>query len=252
MSRLRKRLLARTAQACIEFGMLGEGLRIGVAVSGGKDSFTLMTLLEGIRSRVPWPLELVAINLDQGEPGFDQQVISGWCEERGFAHHLVRRDIASVVRERIPAGKTPCSLCARLRRGILYDAAVDLGCDRLALGHHREDFIETVLLNLLYSGQLKGMAPVRRSDDGRNVVIRPLVYCAEEEIEAFAREQRFPVVTCGTCGAPDQKRRAVKRLIAELHADNDKVKGNMLAALANVRPSHLLDRELWAELGYEP
>jgi len=249
-SRLEKRLLNRVARACVDFDMLEDGDRVLVALSGGKDSFSLLALLERIRRRVPFELSLVAVNLDEGHPGYPQGEIGGWLVEHGYEHRLLQEDTYALVRRVVPEGDSYCSLCARVRRGILYNAAVELGCTKVALGHHREDLIETLLLNLFYAGQLKSMAPRLRTDDGRNVVIRPLVYCDEDQLTAYAADQRFPVVPRGLCGADvDQQRARMKALIATLDADNPKVKGNMMAALARIRPTHLLDRDLLAKLG---
>jgi tRNA 2-thiocytidine biosynthesis protein TtcA len=223
-----------------------------VGLSGGKDSYALMWLLERIRRRAPFEFTLLGVNLDQGHPGFQQHVIANWCDANGFEHHMLHRDTYSVVQEKIPAGKTYCSLCSRLRRGILYNAAVELGCTCIALGHHRDDAIETLMLNLLYSGQIKSMPPRLTSDDGRNVVIRPLLACDEGELAQLAREQAFPILPCDLCGSQDNlQRQVVKRMLAEWSARNPKVKGNLFAALSNVRPSHLLDRELRAAVGLE-
>jgi tRNA 2-thiocytidine biosynthesis protein TtcA len=250
MSRVAHRLLSRVAEASAEFGLLEAGDRVMVAVSGGKDSHALLWLLREIARRAPFDFSLVAVNLDQGHPGFPKQVLPDYFEREGFEYRIVERDTFSVVQEKVPAGKTYCSLCSRLRRGILYDVAQELGATKIALGHHRDDVIETLLLNILYSGQLKAMPPRLRSDDGRNVVIRPLVYCAEAELAELARELAFPIIPCDLCGSQDNlQRKRVKRLIAELAAENPNVPGNLLASLANVRPTHLLDRALSAALG---
>jgi len=245
MSRLEKRLLNLVTRANREFDLVEPGDRVMVCLSGGKDSYVLMHLLAEVQRRVPFAVDLIAVNLDQRQPGFPQHRIEEWCKSRGFAHRMLRRDTYSVVLDKIPEGKTYCSLCSRLRRGILYEAAVELGATKIALGHHRDDIIETLLLHLLYAGQIKAMPPRLLSDDGRNTIIRPLVYCAEEEIAAFAEEMGFPVVPCGLCGSqPTLYRQRVKGLLSMLEADNPKIKGNLLAALSNVRVSHLMDREL--------
>ncbi|MCB9677321.1 MAG: tRNA 2-thiocytidine(32) synthetase TtcA [Alphaproteobacteria bacterium] len=249
-TRLNKRLINLVARASEDYNLLEAGDRVLVALSGGKDSYALMVLLEQIRRKAPFDFELIACNLDQNQPGFEQHVIVDWCEKNGFAHHMLNRDTYSVVLEKTPAGKAYCSLCSRMRRGILYDAAVDLGCTKIALGHHRDDVVETLLLNLFYSGQIKAMPPRLTSDDGRNVVIRPLVYLDEATIQEFADEQQFPILPCNLCGSQDGLQRvAIKRLLADLNARNPKVKGNLFAALSNVRPSHLYDRDLWELAG---
>ncbi|MEZ4317545.1 MAG: tRNA 2-thiocytidine(32) synthetase TtcA [Myxococcota bacterium] len=250
ISRLNRRLLNLTARASEDFNMLEPGDRVLVALSGGKDSYALMLLLDQVRRKTPFDFELIGVNLDQGHPGFQQQVIVDWCEANGFAHHMVHRDTYTIVKEKTPEGKAYCSLCSRMRRGILYDAAIELGCTKIALGHHRDDVVETLLLNLFYSGQLKAMPPRLVSDDGRNVVIRPLVYLDEASIQELADEQAFPILPCTLCGTQEGlQRNAVKRLLGELQARNPKVKGNLFAALANVKPSHLYDRDLWALAG---
>ncbi len=243
--RLEKILLNDVSRASRDFKLIEPNDRIMVGISGGKDSYTLLHLLREIQKRCGFPLSIVAVNLDQGHPGFPGHVIREWLEANGYEYRMIQRDTYSIVQEKIPAGKTTCSLCSRLRRGILYDVAVELGATKIALGHHRDDIIETLMLNLLYSGQLKAMPPRLRSDDGRNTVIRPLAYCAEEQIAAFAEEMKFPIIPCDLCGSQDNlQRKQIKRLIAQLHANNPSVKGNMLAAIGNVRPTHLLDPHL--------
>ena len=250
LSRLNQRLLSQAQRASKDFGLLEANDRVLVGLSGGKDSYALMVLLDQIRRRAPFDFELIGVNLDQGHPGFQQQVIVDWCDANGFAHHMLNRDTYSIVKEKTPEGKTYCSLCSRLRRGILYTAAQELGCTKIALGHHRDDVIETLMLNLFFSGQLKAMPPRLVSDDARNVVIRPLVYLEESAIIEFAAEQAFPILPCTLCGTQEGLQRdAVKRLLSDLDARNPKVKGNLFAALANVVPSHLYDRDLWALTG---
>jgi tRNA 2-thiocytidine biosynthesis protein TtcA len=243
--RLERKLLRAAADAVRDFGLIEEGDRILVGVSGGKDSYTLLHVLQRMRERAPVAFDLVAVNLDQGHPGFPADVVEGHLRSTGVSYRMLRKDTLSVVRRLVPEGKTTCPVCSRLRRGILYNAAVELGCNKLALGHHRDDLVETLLLSALYSGALKTMPPKLRSDDGRNVVIRPLCYAAEEDIAAFAAAKAFPVVPCDLCGSqPNLRRKRVKALLAELSRENRAVKGNLLAALGHVVPSHLLDREL--------
>ncbi|MCA9640138.1 MAG: tRNA 2-thiocytidine(32) synthetase TtcA [Polyangiaceae bacterium] len=245
LRRLEKRLLGQLAQTSEAFKLLEPNDRVMVAVSGGKDSMSLLSLLGQIRARAPFPLELIAVNLDQGHPGFPAEVLPNYFEAQGFDYKIIREDTYSIVKSKIPEGRTYCSLCSRLRRGILYNVAQELGCTKIALGHHREDTIETLLLNLLYSGQIKAMPPRLQSDDGRNVVIRPLLECAEADIAEYAALMQFPIVPCDLCGSQDNlKRQRIKRLIDELAAENPNVRGNLLAALGNVRVTHLLDRAL--------
>jgi len=223
-----------------------------VGLSGGKDSYAMCHLLHEIQKRVPFDFSLIAVNLDQGQPGFRQQVIVDWCDKRGYANHMVHQDTYSVVLEKVPEGRTYCSLCSRLRRGVLYNTAVDLGATKIALGHHRDDLIETLLLNIFYSGQVKSMAPRLSSDDGRNIVIRPLAYCDEGELRDFAAEQAFPILPCDLCGSQENlQRKQIKRMVAELHEKNANIKGNLFASLSNIRPTHLLDPTLHSESALE-
>jgi tRNA 2-thiocytidine biosynthesis protein TtcA len=249
-TKLERRLLRATARAVRDFDLIEEGDRILVAVSGGKDSYTLLHLLMRLRERAPVTFDLVAVNLDQGQPGFPAHVLEQHFRAIGVPYRMLEKDTYSIVKRLVPDGKTTCPVCSRLRRGILYNAAVEMGCTKIALGHHRDDLIETLLMSALYAGALKSMPPKLRSDDGRNVVIRPMCYAAEEEIAAFAAVMQFPIVPCDLCGSqPNLRRRRVKELIGSLAQEHRAVKGNLLNALGNVVPSHLLDRELMARLG---
>ena len=248
--RLERRLLRATARAVRDFDLVEEGDRILVAVSGGKDSYTLLHLLMRLRERAPIDFDLVAVNLDQGQPGFPAHVLEEHFRSIGVPYRMLKKDTYSIVRRLVPDGKTTCPVCSRLRRGILYNTAVEMGCSKIALGHHRDDLIETLLMSALYAGALKSMPPRLRSDDRRNVVIRPMCYAAEEDIAAFAAAMRFPVVPCDLCGSqPNLRRRRVKQLLADLSREHPAVKGNLLNALGKVVPSHLLDRGLLARLG---
>ena len=248
-----ERELARSMGRCIaDFDLIEDGDRVMVCLSGGKDSYTMLTLLERARRRAPIRFELIAVHLDQGQPGYDGAPLERWLAASGIEHRILREDTYSIVTDKLAPGSTYCSLCSRLRRGVLYNAAEALGCTKIALGHHRDDAIETLMLNLMYTGSLKSMPPKLVSDDGRNVVIRPLLYCDEPTIARYAEAAGFPILPCDLCGSQDGlKRQEVKALLAQLEAVAPKVKESMLAALTNVRATHLLDRELWAKLGLE-
>lgn len=249
---LRRKLDRAFGRAIADFEMIAEGDRIMCAVSGGKDSYTMHALLTDLARRAPVRFSVIAVNIDQGHPGYPGHLLRDYMAARGDEFLMVAEDTYSIVTEKIPESKTYCSLCSRLRRGILYRLAGELGCTKIALGHHRDDAVTTLMLNLVFSGQLKAMPPKLVSDDGRNVVIRPLIYCAEEDIAAFAAEAAFPIIPCDLCGSQDNlQRKAVSRLLADLEARHPGVRTNMLAALRNVRPSHLLDQRLWKQLGLE-
>lgn len=243
--RLQTKLLRQLGKASQVFDLIEPDDRILVGVSGGKDSYTLLHLLRLTQRRVPFDFSIIAVNLDQGHPGFPGHVLENYFQSEGYAYRMLAQDTYSVVKQKVPVGKTYCSLCSRMRRGILYNAAVDMGCTKIALGHHRDDVIETLMLNLLFSGQVKAMPPRLTSDDGRNVVIRPLLYCDESDIEVFSQEMAFPIIPCDLCGSQENlQRKQVKRLIQQLNERNPNVRGNLFAALSNVCPSHLLDLEL--------
>ena len=247
---LRKKLARNLARAITDFEMLEDGDRVMVAVSGGKDSYSLHSLLTDLTRRAPIRISLVAVNIDQGHPGYPGHILQQYMDERGFDFRMVREDTYSIVTEKVPEGKTYCSLCSRLRRGILYRLATELGCTKIALGHHRDDAIVTLMLNLVFSGQLKAMPPKLLSDDGKHVVIRPLVYCAEDDLAAFAAQEAFPILPCDLCGSQENlQRKVISRLLADLDARSPGARQNMLAALTNVRASHLLDKDLWRALG---
>jgi tRNA 2-thiocytidine biosynthesis protein TtcA len=245
-SRVEKVIAKKVGQAIAEFELIAEGDRIMVCVSGGKDSYALLDILMLLRARAPIRFDLIAVNVDQGWPGYDTPTIRAHLESRGVEHRMIDKDFASVVMANLEPDQTPCSLCSRLRRGVLYNLAVELGCNKIALGHHADDLIETLVLNLFYSGRLGAMPARLVSDDGRNTVIRPLVYVSEAMLMQYASEREYPVVRCGcpSCGLPDQKRQVIKQMLASIEATDPGVKSNMLAALGNVKPSHLLDRTL--------
>jgi len=249
-SRLERKLTRAMGRAIADFAMIADGDRILCAVSGGKDSYTMHHLLVDLRRRAPVNFEVIAVNIDQGHPGYPGHLLTGYMREHGHDFRMVSEDTYSIVTDKIPAGKIYCSLCSRLRRGILYNLAVELGCTKIALGHHRDDAITTLLLNLVFSGQLKAMPPKLMADDGRNVVIRPLIYCAEDDIAAYSALQGFPILPCDLCGSQENlQRKAISGLLADLDARHPGARNNMLTALTNVRPSHLLDASLWRSLG---
>lgn len=250
-SRLERAIVRKVGEAVGDFDLIADGDRVMVCVSGGKDSYVLLDALRVLRRRSPVRFELVAVNVDQGWPGYDTAAIEEHLRREGVEYHMAKATYAEIVEAKLRPEKTPCSLCSRFRRAYLYDLAPRLGCTRIALGHHMDDLIETLMLNLLFSGRLASMPPRLVSEDGRNVVIRPLAYVSEQETREFAEARRYPVVRCGclSCGLPDQKRQVVKRMLVELETAHPGTKRHMLAALANVKPAHLLDRGLLERLG---
>lgn len=242
-NQLFRRLRHGVGRAIADFDLIEAGDRIAVAVSGGKDSYTMLLLLEDLRRRAPVPFELVAVNIDSGYPGYRTDVIEGFFREHGFHYKMVPSQHYDIIKEKRRPGSSYCSICSRLKRGALYGTAQELGCNKLALGHHQDDFIETLLLNQFFVGSLKSMSASMLADNGVITVIRPLVYLAEEDVSTFSRQVELPIVCCccPVCGTADMQRKRMKRLLKELQADIPHVKSSLLKALSNVHPRHLLD-----------
>jgi tRNA 2-thiocytidine biosynthesis protein TtcA len=245
-AKLAKRLHRQVGQAIADYAMIEPGDKVMVCLSGGKDSFALLDILLSLQARAPVPFELVAVNLDQKQPGFPAEVLPEYLRRRGVPFHIENQDTYSIVKRLIPEGKTMCSLCSRLRRGVLYRVASELGATKIALGHHRDDMLQTFFLNLFFGSRLKAMPPKLVSDDGRHIVIRPLAYVAEADLERWARERQFPIIPCALCGSQDNLQRVqMKKMLREWERENPGRLDNMATALANVVPSHLLDRRLY-------
>jgi tRNA 2-thiocytidine biosynthesis protein TtcA len=244
-NKLSKRLHRQVGQAIADFNMIEAGDKVMVCLSGGKDSYSLLDILLSLRERAPVHFDIVAVNLDQKQPGFPEDVLPNYLKSRGVPFHIEEQDTYSVVKRLIPEGKTMCSLCSRLRRGILYRVAGELGATKIALGHHRDDMVVTLLMNMFFGSRMKGMPPKLVSDDGRHVVIRPLAYVAETDLERWAEHRRFPIIPCTLCGSQDNLQRVqVKKMIREWERQYPGRIDNMFSAMGHIVPSHLMDRKL--------
>ena len=246
INKLQKRLRSHTGKAIADFNMIEDGDRIMVCLSGGKDSYTLLSILQSLQQSAPIRFSLVAVNLDQKQPGFPEHILPEYLEKLGVEYKIVEENTYGIVKEKIPEGKTTWSLCSRLRRGILYRTATELGATKIALGHHRDDILQTLFLNMFYGGKLKGMPPKLMSDDGKHVVIRPLAYCREKDIERFAEAKGFPIIPCNLCGSqPNLQRQVIKDLLRDWDKRYPGRIETMFRATQNVVPSHLCDTELF-------
>jgi tRNA 2-thiocytidine biosynthesis protein TtcA len=245
-AKLAKRIRRQAGEAIADFGMIEEGDRVMACLSGGKDSHGMLDVLISLQEKAPVRFELIAVNLDQKQPGFPAHVLPQYLESRGVPFRIVEQDTYSVVKRVIPEGKTMCSLCSRLRRGALYRVASELGATKIALGHHRDDVLATFFLNLFHGGQLKAMPAKLASDDGRHIVIRPLVYVAEDDLAAYAEAKRFPIIPCTLCGSQENlERKRIGEMLREWHKSHPGRIESILRAMTEVRPSHLLDRKLF-------
>jgi len=245
-SKLSKRLHRQVGEAIRHFNMIEPGDKIMVCVSGGKDSYALLDILIGLRERAPVAFDLVAVNLDQKQPGFPEHVLPEYLRSRGVPFHIEEQDTYSIVKRLVPEGQTLCSLCSRLRRGILYRVASELGATKIALGHHRDDMVVTLLMNMFFGARLKGMPPKLVSDDGRHVVIRPLAYVAESDLERWAEARRFPIIPCSLCGSqPNLQRAQIKQMLREWERRHPGRIDNMAGAMGRITLSHLMDRNLF-------
>lgn len=256
---LEKKLLHYTGKAIADFNMIRHGDRVMVCLSGGKDSFTLLRILRLLQHRAKINFEIFAFTLDQAQPGWDDTRLKAWLTEHQIPFEVLTRDTFSIVKEKIPEGQTYCALCSRLRRGIIYRYAEEHGYNKIALGHHRDDLIRTLLMSILYNGEIRSMPPKLLSDNKKNIIIRPLAYCQEADIAAFAELMAFPIIPCTLCGSQENLvRKRIKKLIDQLAEENPKVPSNMLHALSTIKPSQLMDSDYWnfkdleAEQGAEP
>ncbi|MBI2786542.1 MAG: tRNA 2-thiocytidine(32) synthetase TtcA [Legionella longbeachae] len=245
-SQVEKKLLHYTGKAIADFNMIQRGDRVMVCLSGGKDSFTLLTILDKLRRRSGNKFELFSFTLDQAQPGWDDAALHQWLADRSIPYEILTRDTYSIVKEKIPAGKTYCSLCSRLRRGIIYRYAEENGFNKIALGHHRDDLIRTLMMSILYNGDIRSMPPKLLSDNKKHIVIRPLSYVQEKDIITYANEQAYPIIPCTLCGSQENlMRKKVTRLIDQLAEENPKVPSNILHALQSLKPSQLMDQSMW-------
>jgi len=245
-SKIEKKLLHYTGKAIADYQMIQPGDKVMVCLSGGKDSYSLLRMMKILRQRSHNKFEIFAFTLDQSQPGWDDSHMRAWLTTQQIPFEILKRDTFSIVKEKIPEGKTYCSLCSRLRRGNIYNYAKQNGFTKIALGHHRDDLVHSLLMSILYNGEIRSMPPKLLSDDQQNIVIRPLIYCQEKDIIAYAQEQNFPIIPCTLCGSQENlARKRIKKLVATLAEENPKIPSNILHALSTVKPSQLMDHTLW-------
>ena len=243
-NKLEKKLCRLVGQAIGDFGMIEDGDKVMVCVSGGKDSYAMLDILMKLRERAPINFEIVAVNLDQKQPNFPAEILPNYLKSLGVQYHIEEQDTYSIVKRVIPEGKTTCGLCSRLRRGILYRVADELGATKIALGHHRDDILETLMLNMFYAGKLKGMPPKLRSDDGKHIVIRPLAYVPEKLLERYAADMNFPIIPCDLCGSqPNLQRQVMKEMLRDWEKKHPGRVENLFRSMHHIVPSHLMDGE---------
>lgn len=244
--KLRNQLISATGKAIGDFNMIENGDTVLVCMSGGKDSFTMLMMLLALQERAPITFKIIAMNLDQKQPGFPEHILPEYFEQLGIEYRIVEADTYSVVKEKIPEGKTTCSLCSRLRRGIIYTTAKKLGANKIALGHHRDDIVETLFLNMFFGAKMKSMPPKLSTNDKQNIVIRPLAYCSEKEIAAYARGMEFPIIPCNLCGSQENlQRQKVKEMLQAWEREQPGRVNNIFRAIGNIEPSHLADNDLY-------
>ncbi|UBU48239.1 tRNA 2-thiocytidine(32) synthetase TtcA [Cobetia amphilecti] len=252
LNKLQKRLRRNVGTAITDYGMIRDGDKVMVCLSGGKDSYTMLDILMNLQRNAPVQFTLVAVNLDQKQPGFPEHVLPAWLESVGVEYHILERDTYSIVKEKVPEGKTTCGLCSRLRRGSLYGFAAEIGATKIALGHHRDDILETLFLNMFFGGKLKTMPPKLLSDDQRHIVIRPLAYCRESDIEAYSSAREFPIIPCNLCGSQENlQRQVVKEMLQDWEKKHPGRLETMFHAVTSVAPSHLADRDLFDFAGLD-
>ena len=251
--KLVRKLEKQTAIAVKEFGLIREGDKVMVCLSGGKDSYTMLDMFLALKARLPFDFQIIAVNLDQKQPDFPEHILPSYLSSLGVEYKIIERDTYSIVKEKIQPGKTMCSLCSRLRRGILYTAAKELGATKIALGHHREDVLETFFLNLFFAGKIETMPAIFEADNGENIVIRPLVYCNETDIKAYSELRKFPIIPCNLCGSqPNMQRKVIKGMLSTWEKEFPGRSETIFTALHNIHPSHLFDRKIFDFVNLEP